>query len=514
MSVKSYIITTLSILGSLYLYAQEPVVEARIPGLENNKEYMSLLRQDAVLQVREDSVLHIINARRLALRKDPSLTKSYTSEILKLESAIFDIRNAKGRLIDKINTIEQEWVFASLDAGVQIDPTQQEEKISDTPDSLKVRNLVDNLYFKEHLPEADYTALQQAQGKELEAVEYVNNMFLNYNTLTELVAAYDNAQTQEEAVEIQGRYKSLDSLNLTLAHSLAEAWNYIYDNKNYAYGYILDELDKDDMLSQQEEESQAALRKASALRGETMSDEVVDYFMRKKQMVGHEKRVADLLDLKSASDSLGGVIKQLDAVNFCLPRQEIRERNFIVYDSIEISRTPKYSYQNPIPECVVYPKGTVYRILLGTYNTKRAVSTFRGAYPLSYLINEDKKWCYYTGGFATYQEAEEAQAFLKKHGFLRPEIVMWRDGEMTNISRDGEAAQLTYRVEINGTSSLSEELKAVIGELAPSCDVSRVGQDLFVISSFSDCAEADKLAAALQNAASDLEIKVKEVSNQ
>ena len=32
------------------------------------------------------------------------------------------------------------------------------------PDSLKVRNLVFNPYFREQLPEADYAALRRAQG--------------------------------------------------------------------------------------------------------------------------------------------------------------------------------------------------------------------------------------------------------------------------------------------------------------------------------------------------------------
>ncbi len=510
---KSYILTLASLLGSLCLYAQEPVVEARIPGLENNEEYMSLLRRDAILQFREDSVLNIINTKRAALRNDPSLAKSYTGEILQLESSIFDIRNAKGKLIDKINTIEQEWVFASLDAGVQVETTQPQPSIVSTPDSLKVRNLVDNLYFKEHLQESDYAALHEAQHKETQAAEMVNNIFLNYNTLSELVEAYNAAATQEEAVEVQNRFKSLDSLNTTIAHSLSETWNYVYDNKNYAYGYILDELSRDELLTQQEEEMQSAMRKASALQGETLSDEVVDYFVRKQQLVSYEKKVADLLEFKQAADSLKGVESQLAAVNYRLPKLKIEERNFIVYDSLEFHRTTKYSYQNPIPECKVYPRGTVYRILLGTYNTKRAASIFRGAYPLSYLVNENKKWCYYAAGFATYQEAEEAQALLKKRGFLRPEIVMWRDGEMTNISRDGDESPIVYRVEISGTSTLSDDMKAIIDELAANYDLTRVGQNMFVIGNFSDGAEADKLAAALQNVASDLEIKVKEVAN-
>ena len=69
---------------------------------------------------------------------------------------------------------------------------------------------------------------------------------------------------------------------------------------------------------------------------------------------------------------------QLKAIDYRLPRVDVAERYFLDYDSVAFSSTPKYSYQHPIPECKVYANGTIYRILLGTYNTKRAAATFRG----------------------------------------------------------------------------------------------------------------------------------------
>ena len=160
----------------------------------------------------------------------------------------------------------------------------------------------------------------------------------------------------------------------------------------------------------------------------------------------------------------------------------------------------------------VYEHGTIYRILLGTFNTKRAVSTFRGAYPLSYLVGEDKKWCYYAGGFATREEAEAAQKLLKSKGFVRPEIVVWTDGAYRNLSRDPEAQQIAYRVEITGTEALPDVVKTVITEAAEGCELSRVGQQLFVVGMFDDKAVADRVAAAIIQADPSLEIKVAEIA--
>ena len=379
-----------ALLGAGSLRAQQFSVEARIAGLESNEEYMSLLREDAQLQMREDSIVNAVERARRQLRENPAGRQQYSQDILQLESRIFEIRNAKGRLIDRINTIEQEWVLANLNgAASQPAGPAAENPAAEIPDSLKVRNLVSNPYFREQLPEADYAALVEAQRLEFDAVDYVNRYFANYGTISELAEAYAAAQAEADAAEIYDKYKTLQGFNRVLADSLSDAWNYIFDNKSYAYGYLMDKLGRDEILSREEERLSEAARQLSELRGETASDAVTDYFLRKKVLVGYETSVADMLGLTSARDSLRGVTAQLEGIDFRLPRIDVAERYFLDYDSVSFSSTPKYSYQHPIPECKVYEHGTIYRILLGTFNTKRAVSTFRGAYPLSYLVNDD-----------------------------------------------------------------------------------------------------------------------------
>lgn len=509
----TYTLGALLLLTTGVLLAQQPVVEPRIAGLENNAEYMSLLGEDAQLQIREDSIVHAVAQLRQQLREDPSQRQRYSQEILQLESRIFEIRNAKGRLIDRINTIEQAWVLANLDAGTPATGSAQTEAVVTIPDSLKVRNLVDNRYFRDHLAEADYAALQRAQSLEPRAEGYVNRFRANYDTLTQLAEAYAAVTTEAEAMEIYERLNALQGVNRVLADSLSETWNYIFDNKNYAYGYILDELGQEEILTREEDALSQASRRLSELRGTTASDAVTDYFLRKRVLVDYEEAVAGVLSLDAARDSLKGVAARLAESDFRMPRIDVAERYFLDYDSVAFSSTPKYSYQNPIPECKVYANGTIYRILLGTFNTKRAVSTFRGAYPLFYLINDENKWCYYTGGFATLEEAQEAQTRLKEHGFIRPEIVVWTDGAMRNLSRDPEAQQLSFRMEITGREALSEEVKREIAQTAAGHELSRVGQQLFIVGGFNDRAEADRLADSIRQLDPELEIKVVEVTN-
>lgn len=488
-------------------HAQQPRVEPRIAGLEGNEEYMSLLREDATLQARGDSLMLVVERLRQQLREEPEQRQTYSQEILRLEGQLFDLRNAKGRLIDRINTIEQAWVLANLDNETSARGQSATAPGVAIPDSLKVRNLVDNRYFREHLPESDYAALQQSQHLESRAMSYVDRIRSNHATISALAETYATVETEPEALDIYARYDSLQRVNGVLSDSLAADWTYIFDNKNYAYGYVLDGLGAEELLTREEEALSKTVRQVAALRGQTASDALTDYYLRKKMLVDYEISVADLLTLDAARDSLRGVASVLAQTDLQLPRIDLQERYFIDYDSVAFSSTPKYTTQNPIPECRVYANGTIYRILLGTFNTKRAVSTFRGAYPLFYLINDDKKWCYYAGGFAMLAEAEEAQARLKKHGFLRPEIVVWTDGVARNLSRDPEAGAMAFRVEITGAEALSDAVKQAIETTAEGSELSRVGQ-LFIVGTFNDRAVADRLAEAIRQADPSLQTEV------
>ena len=88
-------------LGAVFLTAggvraQSPRSKPALRGLEGNAEYMSLLREDAQLQIREDSIVNAVERMRRQLREDPGKRQQYSQEILQLESRIFEIRNAKG----------------------------------------------------------------------------------------------------------------------------------------------------------------------------------------------------------------------------------------------------------------------------------------------------------------------------------------------------------------------------------------------------------------------------------
>ena len=206
----TYLYATLCLLmAGTVAVAQEQRVEPRIAGLEHNEEYMSLLKEDNLLQMREDSIAAVIVRARQMLREDVANRAAYAEQIMQGENQIFAVRNAKGRVVDRINTIEQEWVLQHMNASVNL---SQQPAVSTVPDSLRRRNLVENGLFSRYLAMPDYNSLLRAQRREMQAVDCVNRYMANYLTLEELAASYAVAPTEAEAVDIQERFESLDNL--------------------------------------------------------------------------------------------------------------------------------------------------------------------------------------------------------------------------------------------------------------------------------------------------------------
>ena len=90
--------------------------------------------------------------------------------------------------------------------------------------------------------------------------------------------------------------------------------------------------------------------------------------------------------------------------------------------------------------------------------------------------------------------------------------MVWTDGEYRNLSKDPEAQHIAYRVEIVSSEALSDAVKAAITDTAEGCELSRVGQQLFVVGTFDDKAVADRVAAAVTQTDPALEIKVAEIA--
>lgn len=508
--IRKYFIIQLLVLATVAGRAAAQDIRPRIAGLENNQRYMTLLRDDAQLQHREDSLVNAVNRMRDAFRSGHAEGMS-TDDILSLESGIFDVRNRRGRITAEINAIEQQWVLDNIGsatgagAGTAGGSSFGSHGHSHMAASDK-RNLIDHESFARMLPADDYEALREAQRREARAAALADEYRALCDSLVDTAAEYAAAENETTGIPLYEKYTSTHRRASALARELTAEWGAVFDSKNFAYGYLLEQLDSEHLIERSERLFAERRSQAAENYGKYASDALTDYCLERAAMVEYEQAVAGILNMPEASDSLGRVLRDEAQFEFRMPRIEVQERLFLDYADVEFSSPSIYNSKNPIPEVRIYERGKIYRIFVGSFWSKQAVSIFHGASPLGWQLTGGK-YLYFAGGFRSKSAADAAVAEMKKKGFKNPVVVVWRDGTYRNLSTDPEKSR--FRIEITGVQSLTPEVRAVISETAPDCEVTRAGE-AFVVGMFDDRADAEHTADALRETADGLGLRITE----
>ena len=501
---KLIVATLLSVVGFTTAVAQE--ISVRIPELEDNKEYIELLRNDVRMRQKSDSLMGVIrdirgNLSRNAEQSDSLSQMRSDSLLLALndtENAVYSMRSQMIKLVDRINAIEQEFLLASI--GNLRSASEQ-----------STGSIFTNDYFRKSIDSEDYSILMKANAQEGEANEYARAYVSNHDSIKQMYDKYVMARTEAEAEAIYGDMATIMDENVALERKLAATWADIYDQKSYVYSYFFEKEGREDVLDLTEDLIAEAREEKLAAIDNCASETLVDYHLQKQVILNYETYVAKLLNVTSAIDSLSNASRAVRQIDYRIPVIDIERRSFVNYEAIEFSTRSPYTSSNPIPECVIYEYGTIYRILLGTFKVKQAVSIFRNASPLSVEALEDGRFSYYAGGFRTRAEAEKAVEVMKKKGFRNPQIVEWCDGYKTNISALGDS--VSFRLMISG-GALNNDVRNVIETMAADCQLSRLSEDSFSIGMFASRASAERVAQAIAKYDDSLSIEVKEIRTE
>ena len=509
MHYRIKIISLLFVIAVLPFVGFGQEVTARVAGLENDTTYMSLLKQELQLRHTEDSIMQTINTtRQLFTSNIPESEKEQlATKILQLEKELFEVRNQQGVVSNDISVIEQDFVLKGLN-GVNNNAPTTEPAVK--PAAKQVANLIYNSYFKENLSEQDYKALCRAQELEKVPIDLLSRYMDTYRILDSLAVLYDTTVNKQIAETCYAQIDSLKRCNQIVDDSLAHTWSYIYDNKTYAYNYLLDKMGKTEMLKNFDTRFQENRQMIAAVMDSVVSTTVYGYPLDKRLLLDYEESLSSILGYTAAQDSIAKQAAAFEKLNYNLRKIEPKERIFIEYGNIERSSPAKYNASNPIPEMELYKQGTVYRIRLGSFLQKQPVSLFKGVSPLCYEKNDEERYVYYAGAFKEASEAESAYEQLKKMGFRKPEIVVWEDGLYRmigepNAESDGETAETAetlYRVEIAGQGeNLSTSIKELTEQYAPGKELTRTvtddGTHLYSVGNFISKEEADALCNAI-----------------
>ena len=561
---KRYTIT--AIVGiAISAFAFADIDHPEGPNLKDNAEYQQLLAESDTLIAKADSIRGLIAETRANMRTyidtlttEPSrdFINRYNSRIVELEEQVFNITTKQGIVASRINAIElevmedifQKSIFERMDNNMakeeEIAPdtaddntatteedapsTSKEEQTADdnttTSDNTKVvddntvttdvsevveitrsDNLIENEPFVSSLSANDLDELRAAQLKEVEIEELVQEYAKQYATLKELIAKYEAALNQQSADTIYENIVTLSSTLEALNTEISSGCNHIIDTKYYAYGYVIETERNKELLSILDDKLNTMLQQCTENDNLYASNGIMRYALGRPAIIDFEIIMASAFGLSEANGSLQQLRETLTTPNYHLSPLDVPERRlFIDYQNITFGRTNYYNEANPLPTVKVYERGTIYRILLGVFKSRQPMTLFKGVQPLFIEKDEQEMNNYYAGGFATLEEAEAAQALLFDKGFKAPEICVWSDGKMVNLTADNKISNGTTQSSAAGTrymlrianDDMSDAIREYIKQNNPN-KVITLRNDGYIIGTFDNHDEVTRLYITL-----------------
>ena len=506
-------LAALMIVAAADSYGQRPASGRR----DRNRTETETVSIDSLLARRqrivdnESSLRSALERARDVYASSPSNRDAVGKRIVELEDKISELN----RMLESIDA-----AIASMPASEAVGVATNTPNVTPTPSAGGRQNgkaiLVENDYFRENLPAAEYQSLLSAQRQERNVADMFGQLKSNYDRLTDLTTEYAVVPKGVEADSLFAEITALAAENRQLAAYAGEMWNRIYETKLYAYIYLLDRANHYDLIAEQERQMNTLTMRENELAGAYMYDEATCYALEKELLTECEKRIAHRAGLQTALDSLSR-LRSVRASQYFMPTVDTRERMFYDYADALPAKPVRYTNSSQIPQVEIFSRGDMYRILLGSYAKVPAVSTFKGFYPLSHEQKSDGRHYYYAGGYSTFEEAQAACDRIKKSGFANARTVAWHDGRYDSEPRSGQSASAKrYRVEISGCDNgLSSTVRDLISNRAAGREVSRrvdkSGTIIFTVSSFDTSEQAESLRNAIQSAESGLTVSVSTV---
>ena len=531
MNIKKTITLTLvlSSLMTISAFAFGIIQRPGIKELESNKEYMALIERSKTLSGTADSI-NLVLAEYRDMMNDEDAEQSVETlraEIIALEQRAHDISVEQGVVTRRIGAIEQEHIMNQILSEQQHvvvgEIIDDSTPLSDAESA--VANLIENSCFKTDLTQDDYTNLVRAQAEESDMLKYAKEYIETYEKLAQVAKDYAAADRAAVADPLFKQYEELSAKLEALDEKMNSTWNHILDTKYFAMQYILEKLHRYDIIDNAANNYQKMEYQCASEYGVYSSDALMRYSLGRPTLLRYELEFARDLRLKPAQDSLRGVLDKYSAPTFNLDPIKVEYREFKDFAKVKIGRTNFYDESNPLPEVRVYESGTIYRILLGTYRQKQAMTLFKGVQPMSVARDKDGQYCYYAGGYATESEARDDIQFLKDKGFKAPELCCWIDGVMTNVDQAKKSSssssskttttaatpqesKVQYMVTIR-VASIDNKMRSIINSTAPGKNVMRSGSN-YAVGLFKDRGEADMLMTSLSESYPTLEMTITE----
>ena len=461
-----------------------------------------------------DSLNSVLAETRNKYASNPDMREELTKQLMTIEAQALTLKQSYDKALKAyIGNQQRNYVRTATDSTLSLQHNQGEDTaaVATLPTYPKVANLVYNKLFQHYISAADLRTLREAQKQESVVQTKIKEYLRHYDRMVALKLEYERVDTEIAADSVLNLLEVARKEASGVEAVIGDTWHTICDNKIYAYNLLMEQKDKVSVLTSADEELTKALRESEQVEKECESPLLSEYFYRKNALLSYECKVADVLELQTAQDSLIKVQRGLKKENYCLPKVKIVRRSFIEHEPIKVIKPTIYTTKNPIPNTRIYEYGTVYRIRIGIFTNRPNLSALKGVTPLSYTDKyHGGKYAYFVGGFRTEEEANEGVKQLVKLGFKSPQVVMWVDGEYISNIAEWKSKNLGFNIEITGITALPDAVKAHISLRNENCRFSRVGT-AFIVGTFASKSDAELVASEIVAMDSNIKAEVKSV---
>lgn len=437
-------------------------------------------------------------------------------QILNLEGELLALRNRSREVVEDITRLQQRYILNDMYDGV----TKSNDYNHINEDMVEHPQLIHNSIIARSLSAGSYVDLKQAQHEDEQMPKLVEEYLATYGRINSCVREYYIATEEQEGDAIYDNYLALRDRADSLGGVIDSYWNHILNAKYYAYGYILERYGLFDLLDNSSADFSNMQQMCANEDGRYQLDALAHYALGRQTLVAFERDFAHEMGLTAAADSLQRVYDDIAELDYRLTPISVERKLFVEYEPLRFGAKDFYNDANPIPEVKVYARGTIYRVLLGTYRNRPSNTVFKGVQPLSVSV-DDNGYNYYVAGFATEEEANAACEQLVAKGFKAPQVCCWSDGAMRNLSIPEPETSESVNTQTLGQryilllecKAITEPMRATISTVAPDKRISRRGAG-FAIGTFTSRGDVEKLQKAMTENHPNVKVSIIELNIQ
>lgn len=454
MKLLRFIVLYILLPLSLPFEALSQRIVPRHEGLASDTEYMGLLEREAALTTAADSIGSVIAECRRIIAEDPEKREFYSSDILRLESELFDIRTNLGMVTSRTNMIEQEYIVRNMSADNRSEEAEKKD------------------FFDENLSDGERAAIRSARESDAlfmrlrrsldEAVARRGAVYNGYMSATDKSSADSLAVTFDAVLADIAR----------LDEELSARWVNVYDTLRYAYERLLDKIDTPPSLMEPVLESARNLRsRRSEAPSQYAAPAMAMYERQKRMLATYEKLLADRLQMTEAYDSLATLLARPRTAMCDYPVLRLPELVFVDFAPLKIGAGGAMSASNPPKPLVVPSRGEFFKIELltsdGMLSDYRAL---RNVNNVEYRETAGDRFVYYAGSYRLRGDAAHDCDRLRRSG-IKARVAAWRDG--VPVDENGAVIEErpigdVFRVIVY---SMDDTARGIIKEIAPDKDL-------------------------------------------